>query len=806
MNTRITFRLLNLLPIITMVMFSLNARNQNVDHHPEDYDDYTVCSHKGCKAAMAGQKSVINPNPFVFHYDVKFYKLNLEAYDTTNQFTGYAEITAQVIVAAMDTFSIELSNKLSADSVFINGVMKPFSHVSNNITVPLDPPLPMDQLFTFRLYYHTPPDYTSIYYSATTDPTWGNYPVSQTFSEPYFAHEWMPCKQELDDKADSVHIFITTSDNLRVAGPGLLTKVNLPDGKIRHEWRTNQLTAFYLIAFAISEYQEYALYAKPDSLINDSILILNYVYDYPNCLESNLANINQTKPMLELLSNFYGLYPFYKEKYGHYMWYPANFSGMEHITMSGMRNFGFDLISHEIGHSWFGNNVTCATWQDIWINEGFATYTEYLVRENLISKASADARMAAFHNTVLSQPAGSVYVPASSLTSWGRIFSTRLTYRKGGALVHMIRFEMQNDSLFYRTLYEFQQQYKDSIATGIEFRDMCHQVTGIDFTDFFDQWYIGEGHPIYSLDWWQDEDTLFMHVTQATSAPVTPLFKMLMEYRVEFASGDTIIRNYQLSNDSVYKYTVVDEVTGIVIDPNNWVLNLVGNIRHLKQAKLRVFLEGAYDETAGKMSTALTPDFIPLNQPHNQPPWNYNGTEQVSSLPGLHLVDWILVALHDTDQAQNATPATIFKRFAGFLTEDGRIVSHEGDESLRFDQDVSQNLFVSIYHRNHLSVVTAIPVVYEKGNYIFNFSTGSGQVLGGAAGHKELTSGTWGMFAGDANADGIVDLSDKSSYWEPNAGTQGYLSSDLNLDSQVNNQDKDDMWVPNLGKTSQVPQ
>jgi aminopeptidase N len=445
----------------------------------------------------------------------------------------------------------------------------------------------MDQLFTFRLYYHTPPGYTSIYYSATTDPTWGNYPVSQTFSEPYFAHEWMPCKQELEDKADSVHIFITTSDNLRVAGPGLLTKVNLPDGKTRHEWRTNQLTAFYLIAFAISEYQEYALYAKPDSLINDSILILNYVYDYPNCLESNLANINQTKPMLELLSNFYGLYPFYKEKYGHYMWYPANFSGMEHMTMSGMRNFGYDLISHELGHSWFGNNVTCATWQDIWINEGFATYTEYIVRENLISKASADARMAAFHNTVLSQPAGSVYVPAASLTNWGRIFSTRLTYRKGGALVHMIRFEMQNDSLFYRTLYEFQQQYKDSIATGIEFRDMCQQVTGIDFTDFFDQWYFGEGHPIYSLDWWQDEDTLFMHVTQATSAPVTPLFKMLMEYRVEFASGDTIVRNYQLTNDSVFKFAVADEVTGIVIDPNNWVLNLVGNIRHLKQAKLQ---------------------------------------------------------------------------------------------------------------------------------------------------------------------------------------------------------------------------
>ncbi len=221
----------------------------------------------------------------------------------------------------------------------------------------------------------------------------------------------MPCKQELEDKADSVHVFITTDSSLSVAGPGLLTKVSLPDGKVRHEWRTYYKTAYYLIFFAVSDYKDYSIYAKPTNLPFDSILIQNYVFDYPGCLESNKAAIDMTDNMIELLSGLYSVFPFDEEKYGHYLWYPSGFSGMEHITMSGMRYLNTYLISHELGHSWFGDNVTCATWSDIWINEGFATYTEYLVNQYLVSQASADAIMLSYMNNVMTSPGGSVYVP-----------------------------------------------------------------------------------------------------------------------------------------------------------------------------------------------------------------------------------------------------------------------------------------------------------------------------------------------------------------------------------------------------------
>ncbi|MCF8378387.1 MAG: M1 family metallopeptidase [Bacteroidales bacterium] len=787
-----------------IIIMALLFLGKNTLSQIDFQDDEPICKHQHFQQDPNFTKSIINPNPLVFNYDVTFYKLNLEAYDTTSQFTGYSIVQAKVTSAILDTFSIELSHKLEADSVFINGVKHLFTHASDNITVELNTVLSLGELIEFKLYYHTPPDYSSIYYSASQAANYGNFKVSQTFSEPYFVHEWMPCKQELEDKADSVHIFITTKNNLRVAGPGLLTTVLLPDNMVRHEWRTNNPTAFYLIFFAISDYQEYNIYAKPDSLPGDSILVMNYVYDYPNCLESNLTNINSTAGMIELFSDIYGLFPFYKEKYGHYLWYPGNFSGMEHITMTGMRYFSFDLIAHELGHSWFGDNVTCATWSDIWINEGFATYTEYLARQYLISQASADSKMLSYHNYVMATSTGSVYVPPESTNNWGRIFSTRLTYRKGGSLLHMIRFEMQNDSIFFRTLYEFQQQFKDSLATGLDFKNMCEQISGKDFDPFFNQWYFGEGWPTYNINWWQIEDTLFLRAHQTTSTPVTPLFQQLMEYKISFSGSDTLVKSYQLTNDTILQFIINGEALAIEVDPNNWVLNAVGNIIHEKNLNIKAFLEGSYDSNMGEMKTLLQTS-IPQDQPYSLAPWNYNGSETMTALQ-YNTVDWVLILLYDTTDASLIANSIPFDSIAGFITATGNIVDIDGKSYPRFTGDIEYNIFAQLIHRNHLSVLSSEGLLYNKGVYSVDFSSYSIHAYGGADGVIELSPGVWGLISGDANADGQVTIDDKSIGWENHTGDSGYLSTDLNMDTQTNNRDKDDFWLPNLGKSSQVPQ
>ncbi|MCB0804518.1 MAG: hypothetical protein KDC05_01895 [Bacteroidales bacterium] len=790
-----------LLLLLTFGCFTVNFA-QGQEHLFDEDEPEHICKfyHKDLPSPF---ESIINPNPLVNLYDVKFYKLDLEAYDTTNQFSGNAIVFVQVSASEMDTFSIELSHKLSADSVFINGNFSAFNHIDDNIFVTLDSPASEGDYIEFKLFYHTPVDYSSIYYSASQHATYGNFPVSQTFSEPYFAHEWMPMKQELHDKADSVHIFITTNSNLKVAGPGLLTEVPLPNNKVRHEWRTNLSTAFYLIFFAVSDYEEYNIYAKPDSLPNDSILIQNYLFDYPGILADNKTNIDYTADMIEQLSNQLGLFPFYKEKYGHYMWYPANFSGMEHITMSGMRGLGFLLISHELGHSWFGDNVTCATWSDVWINEGFATYIQYLVREGFYGKADADNQIIAYQNYAMTSSGGSVYVPESSLDNWSRIFSTRLSYRKGSAVVHMIRYMMNNDSLFFKTLYEFQQQYADSVATGADFRDKCQEISGIDFTHFFDQWYYGEGYPIYDLTWWQDADTAWLEVSQSTSSAVTLFFEIPVEFKLYFAGGDSVLRFDQLQNDTVYRFVFDKEITFVDIDPGNYVMNKIGNVKHKKLLDLKVFLEGPFGETG--MYTDLNPEFMPPGQPFNNPPWNYAGEEMVDDVMPGDITDWVLITLYDTTSASASVDEAAIGRIAALLHGNGTITGMDGHSKIGFDTSVDHDLFLSIHHRNHLPVLTSGPPDYDKGVYSWDFSSEAMNAYGGADAQKEIAVNTWGMVSGDVNADGIVDETDKSGLWDMESGTSGYKSSDTNMDGQSDNQDKDEFWYPNLGRGTQLP-
>jgi len=792
------------LHIITLSV--IQAFGQTVlDTYTEFKGDEMVCSHQGSHFRVSGSKSVINPNPHVFDYDVKFYKLDIEAYDTTNQFSGSATVLAEVVVSETDTFSIELSNKLSADSVIINDVKHMFSHVANKIYVPLLTPVLAGGQIEFKLYYHTPQAYTSVYYSSTLAVNYGNFNVSQSYSEPYYAHEWMPCKQELEDKADSVHIFVTTDDDLKVAGPGTLTIIPLPNQKVRYEWRTNQKTAFYLISFAISDYIDYSIWARPDSLPGDSMLVLNYIYDYPNCLQSNKPIIDQTPLMIELFSDKMGLYPFFEEKYGHYMWYPSGFSGMEHITMTGLRGFSFNLVAHELAHSWYGDNVTCATWSDIWINEGFASYLEYIANQYLVSQSSANALMLSYMNYAMTQPGGSVYVPPANLNNSGRIFSTRLTYRKGSALVHMIRFEMQNDELFFKTLYNFQQQYKGSLATGLDFKTVCENVSGIDFTDFFNQWYFGEGYPTFSAIWSQEEDTVYLNSIQTTSTAITPLFKTPIEFKLTYTGGSQTFRFSQLTNDTTFKIIIPHEVTGISIDPNNWLLNQAGTITHRKNLKLKAYLEGPFNGTTGQMTNGIHLVHFPLNQPFNQPPWNYSGNESIASLEE-NIIDWVLVEIRDAAAAAQATSSTTVHRQAGLLLNDGRIRGTDGSSNLKFDNNILQQPFCLINHRNHLSIMSAAPLIYQKGVYNYDFSTAAQQTYGGNSGVKQIYPGIWGMISGDADANGIIEQADKTTTWETSAGTQDYLPADLNLDGQADNVDKDDYWLPNIGKGTQVPQ
>jgi len=219
---------------------------------------------------------------------------------------------------------------------------------------------------------------------------------------------------------------------------------------------------------------------------------------------------------------------------------------------------------------------------------------------------------------------------------------------------------------------------------------------------------------------------------------------------------------------------------------------------------LAAFLEGPFNAT--EMSTLLNSNnLLPLSQPYNTGPWNYSGTENVVSLPNADIVDWVLIELRDAVNTGSATPATTISQQAGFVLNDGSIVAIDGISNLQFNATVSQNLFVVVFHRNHLGIISANALTQSGGVYTYDFTTGAYQAFGDNPSQKEIASGIYGMFGGDLNSNGNIGITDKLT-WNSETGTSNYTAADANLDGEVDNLDKNDITISNIGEGSYVPE
>lgn len=218
---------------------------------------------------------------------------------------------------------------------------------------------------------------------------------------------------------------------------------------------------------------------------------------------------------------------------------------------------------------------------------------------------------------------------------------------------------------------------------------------------------------------------------------------------------------------------------------------------------LKAYLEGPFNGT--DMNTDLTglTDF-PLSQPYNTAPWNYDGTESVASIPA-NIVDWVLVELRDATAAATATAATVIARQAAFLMNDGSFQSPDGTGLQQFNNlTIQHSLFVVIWHRNHLGILSSNPLTLSGEVYSYDFTSGLEQVYGGINAHREIGPGIWGMMAGEGFNNDEIDNSDKNEIWQAQMGSTGYLTADFNMDGVVNDLDKIELWNQNTGKASQI--
>jgi predicted phosphodiesterase len=219
---------------------------------------------------------------------------------------------------------------------------------------------------------------------------------------------------------------------------------------------------------------------------------------------------------------------------------------------------------------------------------------------------------------------------------------------------------------------------------------------------------------------------------------------------------------------------------------------------------LTAFLEGPFNGST--MATDLNPVFIPLNQPYAVSPWMYTGSNGIDNIPNSEIVDWVLVEIRDAATPGQAIASAKAGRQAAWLLNDGSIVALNGTSNLQFNHSIIHQLFVVIWHRNHLGILSNNPLTASGGVYHYDFSVNSSQIFGGSTGAKEFVPGIWGMIAGDGNADNVVDLNDKSSSWTIQAGNNGYFQGDFDLNGTIDNLDKNEKLLINLNHQSQVPE
>jgi len=498
-------------------------------------------------------------------YDVSFYKLNLNVTNYATIISGYAEIKAKVTNTALKKFYIELTDSLIVDSVIISDKKQVFTHNNGWIKLFMDNPVDEGIIFTTEIYYHGKGPYSGLLGGIAVANVYSSKEL-YTLSEPFSASDFFPCKQLLTDKADSAFVYLTVPAGQIAASNGLLkSSLKTIDNKIAYKWETRYPIAYYLIAFAVSDFNEYS-YRFFDENYGDSILFQNYLYNDSEFINSSKESIDKTVQIIKLFEQLTGVrYPFRKEKYGH-VTAPIG-GGMENQTLTTLNGFDFILVAHELGHSWFGDMVTCADWQDIWLNEGFASYMEYLSLENL-QPSDAYAWLKDAFNSALEEADGTVYVPDSSKWDDSRIFSYNLSYKKGALIIHMLRKKLKNDVLFFNILKTYLETFAYSNARSSDFINISERLSGIDLNQFFQQWYYGEGFPRINFDWAIGHDSLSVKVHNQNSSNQNSIFQFDLEVLVHLENArDTIVKLAVNDTFQIFNFIFPADINSIEVNP-----------------------------------------------------------------------------------------------------------------------------------------------------------------------------------------------------------------------------------------------
>jgi aminopeptidase N len=528
--------------------------------------------------------NAIAANPTV---NVQHYKLQIALTPEPANINGNVLITAETL-SATTSMVIDALNNLTIDAVKLNGQARPFRRNSENFVVDFPTAMSAAEVFTLEVNYHgTPVTAGALNAGMRINKRAGNgFPIISTLSEPYGGPSWWPSVDDPNDKA-TIEIEVTVPEPYVVAANGRLVKIESRDPQTKtYFYREDYLIAPYLVSIAATNYAKFEdVYTALDGVTKMPLVF----YAYPEHLEKAQQKFAVTRRAMEIYASLFGEYPFLNEQYGmaEFQWSAS----MEHQTMSSLServvssdSSGYGTIVHELAHQWWGDLVTMSSWQDIWLNEGFATYSEVLFYERFYNLRAGELMSASYDDKQVYGRLGGTVTAENANNPFD---DTGAIYTKGAWVLHMLR-GLLGDEKFFNMLRQYAGAHGFANASTMDFQRACEAAYGAPLDWFFQQWIYAQGRPVYKIS---SEITalgggnfnIFLSIkqTQGHTIPGRPgdaalVYTMPLQVVIHYADGTSETRVIQNNlRKQKYNLSVSKTPTGIVLDGNNWVLKKV---------------------------------------------------------------------------------------------------------------------------------------------------------------------------------------------------------------------------------------
>lgn len=669
--------------------------------------------------------------------DVQHYDLTLEVRPSTRELIGSCTMTVKVEQPSLSAFRFRLRDNFLITGMWLDG--RPINFVRESLTTvraEFDRVYTREEVFQLRVDYQGVPvsrGFGSIEFTTRSSGA----VIVATLSQPYYAYTWWPAKDENTDKATLTFSLIVPDTMVAVAN-GMLQGVDtLPNNRLRYRYQHNYPIAPYLVAFAATNYNHWS---RTFHYNGHTMPVDFYIYPESDTVANRYA-WEKVLPMLTVFCDIFGVYPFINERYGIYQFQFRG--GMEHQTMTGQGGFWESVTAHELGHQWWGDMVTCATWNDIWLNEGFATYSEALWEEHKPGSSGFPALRTAMLNRRPSRVDGSVYRYDTS--SINAIFSSNFAYRKGAWVLHQLRWIL-GDNRFFDLLARYRQRYAYSHATTENFIAVAEEVWGAPMRWYFDPWVYGIGAPSYKWGWTtttvNGKPYLLLSVRQ-TQPSNYGLYTMPIGLRLTLGSQSQDVRIWNSAQTQYYVIPTPATVTNVAFDPNDWILK--------ESSTAEAYQPGP------PVVVEMNPAPGMLSQPPSQIEFYFQ-----------------------TPVSVNASQITLVGDSAGAIAFGFDYDSGARRVRLAFNRPLKPDSYTL---RLAPSITANSSGLALDGEYMGTFPTGDGVPGGEAVIPFRVLAST-----GDINGDGCVDDGDLLSVLF-DFGQEGARPSDVNGDNRVDDSD-----------------